>query len=385
MRPGITLLAMIFLIGLWSCTAASLPQATPALTPPPAAGTAKTGWEERWNKTLAAARQEGELLVYLNATDEARPAMTEALRTKFGINLDVVVGTGTTLSAKLISEYQAGIFLADASVQGSNTLTRFIKPKGFLAPLEPMLILPEVVDPRMWYGDKFPYLDNDKLVADFIHHVAPTVIYNTQMLKKDQIVSYRDLLRPEFKGKIVMYDPRVGGPGAMTATFLSQVWGIEETKTYLSALVRDQETVITRDYRQQVEWVARGKYPIGLAPSTGPSAEFIKTGAPIAFIGIMKEGNITSASFGGIGIPTKPAHPNAVTVFLNWLLSREGQTMAVKTMFLPSARKDVPPTGILDELVVKPGEKYTASDLEFAAVQDKLTPEWTKALDAVTK
>src|SRR3981081_4259328 len=54
------------------------------------------------------------------------------------------------------------------------------------------------------------------------------------------------------------------------------------------------------------------------------------------------------------GVPSEPwttailkraPHPNAARLFLDFLLSREGQTLYVKTMGWPSARSDVPLRG----------------------------------------
>ena len=69
------------------------------------AGEAMGQWEAQWEKTVAAAKKEGELSVYLNAPAQVRPALTKAFDEKFGIKLYVVTGTGPELSAKIVSEY----------------------------------------------------------------------------------------------------------------------------------------------------------------------------------------------------------------------------------------------------------------------------------------
>src|SRR5690242_21155232 len=43
--------------------------------------------------------------------------------------------------------------------------------------------------------------------------VYPTLWINTNVAKQDQIKSFKDLLDPSWKGKIVMDDPRKSGPG----------------------------------------------------------------------------------------------------------------------------------------------------------------------------
>jgi hypothetical protein len=111
-------------------------------------GQAMGQWEAQWEKTVAAAKKEGELSVYLNAPAPVRPALTKAFDEKFGIKLYVVSGTGPELSARIVSEYKAGLHEVDISFQGCSTLIKLIGTHGFLSPIEPLLILPEVRDPN---------------------------------------------------------------------------------------------------------------------------------------------------------------------------------------------------------------------------------------------
>lgn len=94
----------------------------------------------------------------------------------------------------------------------------------------------------------------------------------------------------------------------------------------------------------------------------------------------MKEGIGVSASNGGLAVPTRPPHSNAATVFVNWFLSREGQALVVKAMGAPSTRLDVAPDGVDSMFIVKPGEKLSIQDEEFAIMQNKWAPEWQKVI-----
>ena len=141
-----------------------------------------------------------------------------------------------------------------------------------------------------------------------------------------------------------MHDPSVLGAGANGISYLATLWDINEAKDFLSSLLKTQEAGITRNYQQQVEWVGQGKYAAGLWPNPGQAVRYLKAGAPIA-IAHLKDGAVASPAFGCLGVAAKPAHPNATAVFVNWFLSREGQSLAVKSYELPSARLDVPAHG----------------------------------------
>jgi ABC-type Fe3+ transport system substrate-binding protein len=94
---------------------------------------------------------------------------------------------------------------------------------------------------------------------------------------------------------------------------------------------------------------------------------------------------VASPVFGGLGVPAKPAHPNATTVFVNWFLSREGQALSVKSYELPSARLDVRPIGILREFVITSEQKVFVESEEFNSTQDKWIPEWKALVESIQK
>jgi iron(III) transport system substrate-binding protein len=347
------------------------------------AGEAMGQWEAQWEKAVAAAKKEGELSIYLNAPAPVRPALTKAFDEKFGIKLYVVTGTGPELSAKIVSEYTAGLHEVDISFQGCSTLIKLIGTHGFLAPIEPLLILPEVRDPKVWFGGKLSY-DKGGTAFRFVNHSLPPLIYNTDLVKQNAIESYLDLQKPEWRKKIFIHDPSILGAGANGVSYLGVLWGFKKAKDYLTHLLRTQEAGVTRNYQQQVEWVGQGKYAVGLWPNPGQVARYIKAGTPIS-VTHLKEGSVASPAFGCLGVPAKPAHPNATAVFVNWFLSREGQALAVKSYELPSARLDVPPTGILREFVITSEQKVFVESEEFNSTQDKWIPEWKALVEAAQR
>ncbi len=317
----------------------------------------QTGWEKRWQETLAAAKKEGEVEIYLNAPTDTRIALADAFGKKFGLKLNIMIAAGRDLEAKLVSEHRSGINQVDVFMPGA-TSTTTAKKQGILAPIEPMLILPEVRDHKSWFGGKLPFFDRDGMIVAYLLLRNPDVFYNSDLVKEGEITSYLDLLRPQWKGKIVMYNPSVSGAALSGSYFLALEWGSnEKVYDYIVSLIKQQEAIVADDMRQQVEWTARGKYPLSLWPQLPATSQFLKAGAHIAAASLKEKGRTTSSN-GALGMPAKAPHPNAAVVFLNWFLSREGQTVAVKAIGAGSARVDVPPDGVNPMYVPKPGEKY---------------------------
>ncbi len=70
---------------------------------------------------------------------------------------------------------------------------------------------------------------------------------------------------------------------------------------------------------------------------------------------------------GSVVLPSQPPHPNAARVFVNWLLSREGQTRFQRTANTPtnseeSMRTDIPKDVVRSEVRRIDGVKYLLAD-----------------------
>jgi ABC-type Fe3+ transport system substrate-binding protein len=166
------------------------------------------------------------------------------------------------------------------------------------------------------------------------------IFINTNQAKPDDFRSYKDLLDPRWKGRIVADDPRVSGPG--NASFEFFYLHPELGPDFIRALAR-QELFIVRDRNQQVDLVGTGRYPILLGGSDNTVEERIQAGAPIAIVEPprLREGSDVSPANGVVALFNNAPHPNAAKVYLHWLLSREGQIAYGREMGYPSARTDV--------------------------------------------
>lgn len=367
--------------------AGALVMASCGQTTPPAPGvtelpraTAKPGgqitgagdWEQRWEQKLQAAKKEGKLVFYSVFNPQSRIAVGKAFKEKFGIEIEFVLGSGNELPRKLENERRAGLKLADVYNSGYSMLT-LVKPTGALEPLAPHLILPEVLDGKVWIGGKAPYLDKDGQIFTTLAGANYHLVINTDMVKEGQIKSYADLLKPEWEGKILMFDPTIGGGGnEWISTMLLNVMGMEKGKEFMLQFAR-QKPVIIRDTRLTAEWVAKGKYPLVIGGYKQGISEFQDAGAPLKYQKTI-EGGVVGYSGGMLGKVEGGPNPNAATVFINWLLAKEGQTIYAKNYGFPSARTDVPTEGLDPTLVPVPGEKLLLVDEEWFLERDKLTP-----------
>ncbi|MBI4332577.1 MAG: extracellular solute-binding protein [Chloroflexi bacterium] len=334
------------------------PRATATAAPAP-------GWEQQWNKQVAEAKKEGKVTIYALWRPEVRTAVAPAFRARHGIEVDFLpFGRGAELIARVEAEKRAGLVLADVLGAGGTTIISGLKPAGLMGPMETLLVLPEVKNPQNWQGGQFPWMDKGHMGVNMIAAVQRLIVRNKDLVREDEVRTYRDVLKPQFKGKITLNDPTVQGAGNSVLTHLAvDLWKPEEAYDFFRELMK-QQPVIERDNRTNVESVARGKYAIALGTQADILANFLDMGAPIAPV-IVKEGVRVSASTYSMAVPTVSASPNATAVFVNWILSREGQVVLSKSSRLPSMRVDVPTEGINPIYLPVPGEKLYPDSEEW--------------------
>jgi ABC-type Fe3+ transport system substrate-binding protein len=94
----------------------------------------------------------------------------------------------------------------------------------------------------------------------------------------------------------------------------------------------------------------------------------MKQGLPVGQIVGLKEGGTLSSSGGILSLLQRAPHPNAAKVFVNWLLSREGQMHVQKgrkgRLLTPSnsLRVDIPKSDLPEDSLRKEGVDYFDAD-----------------------
>lgn len=323
------------------------------------------GWEQKWANIVMLAKKEGKVSIVSNWGPETRQAIIEAVKQKFGMDAEIAAAGASQASQKIITERRVGLYMYDISVHGSNFGINLMKPAGALDPAEPSLILPEIKDPKTWLNGIFPWFDRDHTMIPFFARLDTNLSVNTNLVKQGEINSYRDLLEPKWKGKILLKDPTVVGSGSGWFRENGKGLGLD----YMKALAK-QEITILENERLLVEWLARGKYSVLIAGSSDTLNNFINEGAPIAILDA-KDSRTLGPSSGIVSIMNRAPHPNATILFLNWLLTREGQAIMTKTIGLPSRRLDVSTEHILPILIPQPGKKYIEYTEESLAGGDE--------------
>ena len=109
---------------------------------------------------------------------------------------------------------------------------------------------------------------------------------------------------------------------------------------YLKRLVT-QDLQLSRNQRVMAESLAREKLAVTIGISYYSFRSFIDAGLPVKPLPIFKEGTYGTAGSGILAVIKNRPHLNATKVFVNWLLSKEGQEIWTKELSQPTRRWDV--------------------------------------------
>ena len=343
------------------------------------AAQAKPAWQQEWEKTLEAAKKEGQVVVYISGYEAVLPEFEKEFPE---IKVTAVTGRGNQLGPRLLAERRAEKYLADVSSTGANPNYQQYYLAKALDPIKPALILPEVTDQTKWYLKKHQYSDPEgRYVFNYVGSATyGAVNYNTKLVDAKDVKSYWDLLNPKWKGKIEARDIREAGPGAGNTRFF--YYHPDLGSAFIRKLFGEMDVTLFRDFRQGPDWLATGKYAICFFCDV----DLLKQqGLPVDTFGpkVFKEGGGLVQQFGTLALVNRAPHPNAAKVFINWLLSRRGQIALQKSQAsaespADSLRVDIP----------KDDVPLLNRRLEGISYLDTGRPDWIEmkpVLDAVNE
>lgn len=326
--------AALFVV-LAACRAT--PPAPAPGTPPPAAAPAAAPADE-WQKVIDAAQKEGKVTLYVSAiSPPAIKAVTDTFKSKYGIAIEWVQGTGPSNMEKIKNEQAAKAYTADLYFFGASIGWAAKEAKA----LVPMPDLPAAREQGVWRTNPYAFDPKDKMFVVTIDEAPPggqASFVNTKLVPPEkEPKSWQDLLDPQWKGKILMTDPSVAGPGSDIFTHFRRA-GVLTTE-YFEKLAK-QNPAFTRDYRGHIEAVGRGEYLIGIGGAFGIfAAPLVDAGTPVKPV-FLKEG--IQVAYMVFTMVANTPHPNAARLFVNWVLTKEGQTVWNQAAQGVSVRTDVP-------------------------------------------
>lgn len=286
-----------------------------------------------WQNIVDAAKKEGRLTIYSgNFTGDIGIALSRGFKERYGIQVDVITGRGTEFIQRLQTEKRMGTILADVE-DTSGTNAKLMKQQGLTKSIADEL--PALKEKGVWAADIFGLDPVDKHAIAFNFSTYSPFV-NTNLVKPgEEPKAWKDLLSPKWKSKMMAINPT--SSAGLINNFVPLMREKVIDTEFLKALYA-QDMQFTVSAPDEASRLSRGERPLSVADINISFAKFVAEGAPIRAIE-MDDGMVMSplpiVAFDG------GPHPNAAKVFVNWLLSPEGQTVWNKANGAPGVRKDV--------------------------------------------
>jgi iron(III) transport system substrate-binding protein len=270
---------------------------------------------------IEAAKKEGSLVFYTTMDIQNSKPLLDAFTKKYPfVKGDLVRLGGTAMVSRILTEAQANANRFDVAVG--------ISP-SYIPMRERNLI-------GAYMSPEFPNLYEDtyepKGYWATVYLNTLVLGYNTKAIPRNDLPkTYEDLLKPQYRQKFIIdienHDVFVG---------LSQEWGQEKAVNYFKGLAK-QEPVFLRGNTNRANMVSAGERSM-----TFVYAQVIErmkqTGAPVDWIPLEPVNVEVNVAM----LAAKAAHPNAGKLFIDYLISRDGQEF-LKTFRRIGPRKDVKP------------------------------------------
>src|SRR6185369_12825146 len=112
-------------------------------------------------------------------------------------------------------------------------LSLSMQKQNILAPLRPLLVHADVVDPAKWIGgiDDMFMDDAKQYSLAYVLIAGQSVYYNKRRIPEG--FDMKDLFDPKWKGKISMADPR-GGAALVTLGAMMKLFSEDQVRQFLS-------------------------------------------------------------------------------------------------------------------------------------------------------
>jgi iron(III) transport system substrate-binding protein len=311
---------------------------------------------QSWDEVVAAAKKEGRITFYNNL----QPNGIEPLLSKFreaypDIQPEQIRLGSNPLIERFQTEFNAGRNIADVLITFPDERIKEGMKAGWMTKWTP----PELTN--------FPAEINEDNMVFTLQYAREAIIWNKSKVRPaDAPKEWTDLFDPKWKGKVGMNPP-------WRSVSIQQIVAFWEDKGIKDSAkkMKDNDVRFFEGSGGIIQAVLRGD--VSVAELTDlPLNPLLDDGAPIGFV---YPASGTTLSANKAFVAAKAPHPNAAKVFMNWLMTKEGQEALQQYCGLSVTRKGAPPLSKLPATSqisnVVDGEKILTPERQAA-----ITNEW---------
>jgi iron(III) transport system substrate-binding protein len=298
---------------------------------------------------IDAAKREGEVAYYASMNLSEANALIGEFEKRFPFIKVKLNRTGSEkLLTRILTEARAKKTFADV-IQTVEFSMHIFNRRGLLARYVPQA------------NSLYPKDFKEEGFWTTVYYNSYVTAYNTRLVAARALPkTYDDLLDPNWKGKLMME-----GTKAEWFAGMLQILGQERGLNYMRALAK-QRPSLREGHELLAQLVAAGEGVFDINIPAASVERMKERGAPIDWTAL---GPVPSTMVGA-GVAAQAPHPSAARIFLDFLLSREGQKL-MQTPGRMSARGDFTneQAAMLKDLKIVPVHPSLAEKLDDYAKQ----------------
>jgi iron(III) transport system substrate-binding protein len=283
-------------------------------------------------KLIEAAKKEGRLVLYGTMQTDIFELLHKSFQKKTGITIDYWRTSATKVTDRALSEARAGKALFDLVMSTEDTMRIMLK-EGILAQYDsPMSkdFPKEAIDPQLG-----PRARN---------HIIG-IVYNKEIIKPtDAPKTLEDLVKPQYRGKLVMADPTLHTTTAQWLVNVHKLIGKDKSEKFVRELAAMKPTLV-ESFNPAADRVTSGEFPIAITYVYYVYLNGIK-GAPIDYVRTGKF--LGDASY--LTLHNKAPHPNAAKAFIDFFLDEESMSLMAKAGEFVNRKGIYPPVPDADKI-----------------------------------
>jgi iron(III) transport system substrate-binding protein len=261
---------------------------------------------DRDSRLVARAKQEGSVVLYTSLAPTESQPLAAAFQKKYGVRVELWRALSDQVVRRTITEGQARRHAVDVVETNGPEMEMLTREKLLAEIHSPYLAdLPPASIPshRTWFPDRFNFY---------------VVAYNTTKIQRAEIPKdYASFADPKWKGRLA-----VEATDAVWMATLIKSGGASTGLDYfrrLSAL----RPAVRQGHILLANLVVAGDIAVGLTAYHSNVVPLRRKGAPIDFVPVQP----VVAQPQGIGVARNAPHPHAALLFVDYVLSPEGQQL----------------------------------------------------------
>jgi iron(III) transport system substrate-binding protein len=283
-------------------------------------------------KQIEAAKKDGKLVLYGTMQSDIFELLQKSFFKKTGITVDYWRTSATKVMERALSEARAGKALFDLVMTTEDTMRIMLK-EGILAKYDSPMnrdFPKDAIDP-----DLGPRARN---------HIVGIVYNKNSINPADAPKTLEDLIKPQYRGKLVMADPTLHTTTAQWLVNLHKLIGKEKADKFVRDLAAMKPTLV-ESFGPAAERVTSGEIPIGISYVYYVYLNGLK-GAPLDYVRTGKF--LGDASY--LTLFHKAPHPNAAKAFIDFFLDEESMTTMAKAGEFVNRKGVYPPVPDADKI-----------------------------------